>query len=161
VGPTGAKGVFYLAPAVSPGTTVMDCNIPTGTPVLALVDLSFSEIPTWGANDAAVHADAVATFQGFEDVSASLDGVTVSLDGLVRDAGVYDVTIEQGSFFDLECDGAPLPCKGDFVPPGPVRMATIGQLLILTPMSPGEHEFDVSATFFGTPLNLAVHLHVG
>jgi hypothetical protein len=160
-GEMGARGVFYLAPAATPGTTVLACDIPVGTPVLALVAVSFSEIPTWGATDEAIEADALATYGNFQDISATLDGRAISLDGRFREAGAYDVAVEEGSLWDVICDGLPAPCQVDFAPPGPVRMASVGQMVILTPMSPGAHVFEVSASQGDVALNLEAHLHVG
>ena len=51
-------GVFFLAPAAVPGVTELDCDVAPGTPILVLGGAVFSEIPTWGADDAAVIADA-------------------------------------------------------------------------------------------------------
>jgi hypothetical protein len=153
-------GVFFLAPAAVPGTTEVECEVPTGMPILVLAGVAFSEIPTWGDTDAAVLADARATWSNVTGTSVTLDGRSVSLEGTYREGGVYDVPIEAGSVMDVACEGVPAPCKVDFEPPGPVRMATVGQFVVLRPLPPRTHHIVAETDIFGLQLILSATVHV-
>jgi hypothetical protein len=153
-------GVFFLAPAAVPGTTELECELPPGMPILVLAGVAFSEIPTWGADDAAVLADARLTWSNVTDTSVTLDDQDVPLDGTYRE-GIYDVPIEAGSVFDGICVGLPAPCQVDFQPPGPVRVATVGEFVVLRPLAPGEHHLHVETDIFGNELIVSAHVTVG
>jgi hypothetical protein len=154
-------GVFFLAPAAVPGVTELDCAIPVGMPILVLAGATFSEIPTYGADVAAVLADARATWDLVTGTSVELDGTPVPLDGTYREGGVYSIPIEEGSVEDVQCASLTPPCQIDFEPPGPVTLATVGQFVMLRPLSAGDHHLDVETDIFGTALIVAADVHVG
>jgi hypothetical protein len=162
VGGCGAvmHGVYFLPPAAVPGVTDIECRVPRHTPILVLAGATFSEIPTFGADDEAIIADALATWEGIEATSVKLDGKGVSLAGTFRNAGAYDVVIEPGSFYDEVCYAAPAPCQGDFVPPGPVRLASVGEFVVLRPLPKGDHDIVVRTAGFGIELIVDAELHV-
>ena len=154
-------GVFFLAPAAVPGTTELDCDVPTGVPILVLVGFTFSEIPTWGADDAAVLADARATWAGVTGNALTVDGVEQAVAGYVREAGVYDIAIEEGSVYDVTCESLAPPCLMDFEPPGPVRLASVGIFAIVRPLSPGDHEIVATTANPFVELTVDATIHVG
>jgi hypothetical protein len=155
------QGVFFLAPAAVPGTTEVDCAIPPGTPILALVGFTFSEIPTWGADDAAVLADARATWSGVIDNTLWVDGVEQVTDPLEREAGVYEFPIEEGSVYDVICESLDPPCTIDFESPGPVRLASIGVFALIRPLPPGTHEIVATTRIPSLELTIDATVTVG
>ncbi len=49
-------------------------------------------------------ADARSSYDQLLSSSVTVDGADVSLDGIFREAGVYDVgPVETGSFYDVIC----------------------------------------------------------
>ena len=155
------NGVFFLAPAAVPGTTELDCDVPAGMPILVLVGVTFSEIPTWGADDAAVLADARATWAGVTGNRLTVDGVVQAVGGHFREAGVFDITIEEGSLEDIQCEALTPPCVIDFEPPGPVRLASVGTFAIVRPLPPGEHEIVATTSNPFVSLTVDATIHVG
>jgi hypothetical protein len=154
-------GMFFLAPAAAPGTTELDCDLPTGMPILVLVGVTFSEIPTWGADDAAVLADARATWAGVTGNSLWVDGAEQDVAGHFREAGVFDIAIEEGSIEDIQCASLTPPCVIDFEPPGPVRLASIGIFAVVRPLPPGEHEIVATTSNPFVDLTVDATIHVG
>lgn len=155
-------GGIYLAP-VSVGTgTEAECDVPAGVAIAVSPAGTFSEIPTWGANDAEVIADAEATFGEVLFSELSVDGRAIDPAPWEISAGAYDVVIETGSALDLFCEGVPDPCKRDFVGGETVRMATVGQVVLLRPLTPGTHVIEFADRFSFSPLlDMTLTLHVG
>lgn len=154
-------GVFFMAPAAVPGVTELDCEVAPGTPILVLVGVTFSEIPTWGADDAAVLADARATWAGVTLNRLTVDGQEQAVAGHFREAGVYDIPIEEGSLEDVQCESLEPPCVIDFEPPGPVRLASVGIFAIVRPLPPGEHEIVATTANPFVELTVDASLTVG
>ena len=163
---TGACGEVvagaYFLPASTGPDVRLECDVPVGVPVVVTPSGAFSEIPTYGADDAAVLADARATYAQLLSSSVTVDGAEVSLDGVFRDAGVYDVgPVEAGSFYDVLCEDLTPPCVVDFAPGDTVRLASLAEVLILHPLTPGTHTVVLFDEFtFSGPLLLTAELHV-
>jgi hypothetical protein len=156
-------GVYFMPVTTQPGLEV-ECDVPKGVPVLASPAGTFSEIPTWGSNDAEVQADLDATWALLLSSAVEVDGASVSLEGVGTTAGVYDVgPVEEGSYFDLICEGIPAPCKVDFAPGDTVRLASAADIVILHPFTPGTHTVYLAALFpfFPAEVTLTATLHVG
>lgn len=151
-------GVLFLAPAAVPGTTTVECDVAPGTPILVLVAATFSEIPTWGSNDDEIIADALATWSQLSDNFLEVNGSRVSLAGRFRNAGAYDVVTEEGSVYDFLCEGVPDSCPR---PPGPIRLASVGEFVVLRPLPPGEHQVIASTSWGDITLQMDASIHVG
>jgi hypothetical protein len=154
-------GAYFLPPATRPDER-LECDMPVGVPVVVSPSGVFSEIPTFGADDAAVLADARSGYGQLLSSSITADGAEVSLDGAFREAGVYDVgPVEAGSFFDLVCEDLTPPCVVDFAPGDTVRLASLAEVLVLHPLTPGTHVIVNSGEFtFSGPLMLTAELRV-
>src|SRR2546425_388936 len=133
------EGAYFLPASTGPDVR-LECDVPVGVPVVVAPSGVFSEIPTYGADDAAVLADARSTYAQLLSSSVTVDGVAVSLDGVFREAGVYDVgPVEAGSFYDVLCAELTPPCVVDFAPGDTVRLASVAEVLVLHPLTPGAH----------------------
>jgi hypothetical protein len=155
------EGVYFPPAATQPGVEAT-CDIPTGTFVLASPAGTFSEIPTYGRTDQAILADAEATWSLLVSDAVMVDGkpVPVTEEG----ATVHDVgPVEEGSFYDLVCEGTPPPCVRDFARGETVRLASIADVVMLRPMTPGTHVIHETADFtiFPEPVDITITLHVG
>ena len=163
---TGACGEIvagaYFLPAATGPDVRLECDVPVGVPVVVSPSGVFSEIPTFGADDAAVLADARSSYGQLLSSSLTVDGAEVSRDGTFREAGVYDVgPVEAGSFYDLVCADLAPPCVVDFAPGDTVRLASLAEVLVLYPLTPGTHIVVASDEFtFSGPLMLTAELHV-
>jgi hypothetical protein len=135
--------VFYVSPPTNPSGE-RHCEVPLGKFIVTAPAMAFSEIPTFGSNDAEVIADAALTW-GLRDFShAVLDGKELELgDGVA--AGAWTLTVEEGSFYDLINDGT----LDDWAPGDEVRLATQGQTIVIPPLRPGVHELELEASFAG------------
>jgi hypothetical protein len=154
-------GIYYAPVSVGPGTEA-ECDVPVGTPIVLSPAGAFSEIPTWGADDAAVEADAALTFSGLEYSQLSVDGRSIDPDPYTLEAGAYDVVIDEGSAFDLFCEGLPAPCTVDFEGGDTVRFASVGQVILLRPLPPGTHLIEFEDKFTTSPvLDMTLTVHVG
>jgi len=154
-------GVYFPPAATQPGAEAT-CDIPTGTFVLASPAGTFSEIPTYGRTDAAILADARTTWSLLVSDAVTVDGKPV----LVTEEGttVHEVgPVEEGSFYDLVCEGTSPPCVRDFEPGEIVRLASVADVVLLHPMSPGTHVIHETADFtiFPEPVDITITLHVG
>ena len=154
-------GAYFLPPSTGPDVR-LGCDVPVGVPVVVSPFGLFSEIPTFGATDAAVLADARSGYGQLLSSSLTVDGAEVSLDGAFHEAGVYDVgPVEAGSFYDLICEDLTPPCVVDFAPGDTVRLASLAEVLVLHPFTPGTHTVVEFAEFtFSGPLMLTTELHV-
>jgi hypothetical protein len=155
-------GIYFAPVAVAPGTTA-ECDVPAGVAIAVSPAGTASEIPTWGANDEEIVADAELTFGEVLFSGLSVDGRAIDPWPWTISAGAYDVVIETGSHFDLVCEGLIDPwCKVDFVGGETVRMATVAQVVLLKPMTPGTHVVEFADRFSFTPvLDMTLTLHVG
>jgi hypothetical protein len=156
------SGVYFAPVPTSPGLH-LDCDVPLGVPILVSPAGGWSEIPTWGADDAAVIADVKTSFDTFiVGASLTVDGRAVPTKGTTVLTKAYDVgPVEAGSFFDLECEALAPPCKVDFEPGDTVRMASGGQFFVLTPPSRGVHTIELAIELIFGVVDLTLRLHVG
>lgn len=154
-------GVYFGPVTVGPGTEA-ECDVPAGVAIAVSPAGAFSEIPTFGANDAEVIADAEATFGELLFSEIRVDGRAIDPDPWTISAGAYDVEIETGSALDLFCEGVPDPCQQDFEGGDTVRMASVAQVVLVKPMTPGTHVIELANQFSFTPvLDMTLTLHVG
>jgi hypothetical protein len=154
-------GVYFAPVSVGPGTEA-ECDVPVGVPIAVSPAGTFSEIPTFGSNDAEVIADAEATFGELEFSELSVDGRDIDPGPWTISAGAYDVTIEEGSALDLFCEGVPDPCQVDFAAGDTVRMASVAQVVLLRPLQPGMHVIEFADKFSFSPvLDMTLTVHVG
>jgi hypothetical protein len=154
-------GVYFPPAATQPGAEAT-CDVPTGTFVLASPAGTFSEIPTYGRTDAAILADAEATWTRLVSDAVTIDGESVPV--TQEGATVHEVgPVEEGSFYDLVCEGTPPPCVRDFAPGETIRLASIADVVLLRPMPPGTHVLHETADFtiFPQPVDITITLHVG
>ena len=154
-------GVYFPPAATQPGAEAT-CDVPTGTFVLASPAGTFSEIPTYGRTDAAILADAETTWSLLVSDALTVDGKSVPV--TEEGATVHEVgPVEEGSFYDLVCEGTSPPCVRDFDPGEMIRLASIADVVLLHPMSPGTHVIHETANFtiFPDPVDITITLHVG
>jgi hypothetical protein len=149
--------VYFVAPPTSP-SGVRHCDVPLGKMIITSPAGAFSEIPTFGSTDAEIVADANVTFSFLDDSGATLDGASLRL-GAGVSAGAYDVRVEAGSFYDVVNEGTP----DDWAPGDIVRVASTAQMVAIPPLTPGQHELELEASFFdgAGSLNETMVLHVG
>lgn len=151
----------YLLPS-SFGSIDIECDVPRGTMVLAPGAFSFAEIPTFGETDAEILASVEEGFAELISVSMSVDGQTVPLGAYTRRAGAYDVgPVQAGSFYDLICEDPDDPfCVVDFEPGDVVRLASVGQFVMLRPLPRGTHVIIIEAefTFGGIVARMTLHV---
>lgn len=123
-------GLFFLSAALGPGTT-FECNVPTGSKLLVTPGMGFFEMPTYGTTDEEIIA---VTRQSWEEQiigsSLTVDGVEIETEAATREAGAYTIQAAPGSLFVNEFG----------FDPGSIRLASIGQFVILQPLGPGDHE---------------------
>jgi hypothetical protein len=141
-------GTFFLAAPIDLGV-VLDCDVPTGTPVVVSHAGWFTTEGIDGDTDAELEAAAVAGFVTTSD-HLSLDGRSLSLRPI--DTGAYDVVSEPGSFYDTILG----------VGTGPVRSALRANVVVLHPLSRGDHVLEGAVNFTsGEAYSVTYHLHVG
>ena len=141
-------GVFLMAAPIDVGVE-FDCDVPTGTWIVLSHAGFFTTEGIDGDTDEELHAAAAAGFT-FTSNSLSLDDRDVPLRTI--DAGVFDVNSEPNSFYDTI-----------FGLTGPVRTALLGNVVVLHPLTPGDHEIESEVTFTGTggAFSATYHVHVG
>jgi hypothetical protein len=142
------NGVFLMAAPIDVGVE-FDCEIPTGTWIVLSHAGFFATEEVDGETDEELHAVAEAGFT-FTSNSLSLDGRDIALRTI--DAGVFDVNSQPDSFYDAI-----------FGLTGPVRTALLGSVVLLHPLTPGDHEIETEVTFTGTggAFSATYHVHVG
>jgi hypothetical protein len=123
-------GLFFLSSALGPGTT-FECDVPPGSKLLVTAGMGFFEMPTFGATDEEIIAVARQSWE--EQVlatSLTVDGRAVEVEAATREAGAYTIQAAPGSLYVDEFG----------FDPGSIRLASIGQFVILQPLQPGDHE---------------------
>ena len=154
------NGIYLAPPAVDTGMR-QTCVVPAGVPIAVSPAGVFSEIPTWGSNDAEVIADAEATFDLLLFSRLKVDGRRIDPYPWTISAGAYDVRIQTGSALDLFCEGVPEPCQRDFMGGEIVRMASVGQVVLLRPLRPGRHVIRYADRFtISDVLDMTLTVHV-
>ncbi len=144
-----SNGVFMLAGPIALDAE-FDCNVPTGTWIVLSHAGWFSTGGIDGDTDAELEDAAVAGF----DTSVNwltLDGTDVALTPI--DTGAYDVISEPGSFYDTIYE----------IGTGPIRTALRANVVVIHPLTPGEHVIEAAVTFVGGggDFSATYTLHVG
>lgn len=148
---------YLVSPPTNPSGE-RHCEVPLGKMLVTAPAMVFSEIPTYGSNDAEIIADAELTWEMSDFSHAILDGQELDLGDAIA-AGAWTLDVEEGSFYDLINEGTP----GDWEPGDEVRIATKGQVIAIPPLTPGMHELELEASFaegLGY-FNETMVLHVG
>lgn len=142
------NGVFFMAAPIDVGVE-LDCDVPTGTPIVLSHAGWFVTEGIDGETDAELEAAAVAGFVTSEN-SLTLDGKGLPLQPI--DTGAYDVISEPGSFYDTAVG----------VGTGPIRTALRANVVFLHPLTPGDHVIDAAVSFVGDgAFSATYNVHVG
>lgn len=141
-------GKFFMAAPIDVGLE-FECDVPTGRPIVLSHAGFFATIGIDGETDEELQDIVEAGFT-FTSNSLSLDGRALPLKTI--DAGVYNVISESGSFYDTI-----------FGLTGSVRTALRGNVVVLHPLTPGDHVIESEVTFTGTggAFSATYHVHVG
>jgi hypothetical protein len=141
-------GVFFMAAPIDVGVE-LDCDVPTGTPIVLSHAGWFVTEGIDGETDAELEAAAVAGFVTSEN-SLTLDGKALPLQPI--DTGAYDVISEPGSFYDTAVG----------VGTGPIRTALRANVVFLHPLTPGDHVIEAAVSFVGDgAFSARYNVHVG
>ena len=141
-------GVFWMAAPVQLDAE-FDCDVPVGSWVVLSPAGFFTTEGIDGSTDADLLAAAAAGFTHTVDW-LTLDGRDVPLKTL--DTGVYEVMSQPGSFYDAILG----------VGTGPIRTALRGNVVVIHPLSPGEHTIASAVSFTnGQEFSATYHIHVG
>jgi hypothetical protein len=141
-------GVFFMAAPIDVGVE-LDCDVPTGTPIVLSHAGWFVTEGIDGETDAELEAAAVAGFVTSAN-SLTLDGKALPLQPI--DTGAYDVISEPGSFYDTAVG----------VGTGPIRTALRANLVFLHPLTPGDHVIEAAVSFVGDgEFSATYNVHVG
>ena len=142
------NGVFFMAAPIDVGVE-LDCDVPTGTPIVLSHAGWFSTEGIDGETDAELEAAAIAGF--VTSVNAlTLDGRALPLQPI--DTGAYDVISEPGSFYDTAVG----------VGTGPIRTALRANVVFLHPLTPGDHVIEGAVSFVGDgEFSVTYNVHVG
>ena len=142
------NGVFFMAAPIDVGVE-LDCDVPTGTPIVLSHAGWFVTEGIDGETDAELEAAAVAGFVTSEN-SLTLDGKALPLQPI--DTGAYDVISEPGSFYDTAIG----------VGTGPIRTALRANVVFLHPLTPGDHVIEAAVSFVGDgAFSATYNVHVG
>jgi hypothetical protein len=142
------NGVFFMAAPIDVGVG-LDCDVPTGTPIVLSHAGWFVTEGIDGETDAELEAAAVAGFVTSEN-SLTLDGKALPLQPI--DTGAYDVISEPGSFYDTAVG----------VGTGPIRTALRANVVFLHPLTPGDHVIEAAVSFVGDgAFSATYNVHVG
>src|SRR6476659_10692276 len=142
------NGVFFMAAPIDVGVE-LDCDVPTGTPIVLSHAGWFVTEGIDGETDAELEAAAIAGF--VTSVNAlPLDGKALPLRPI--DTGAYDVVSEPGSFYATILG----------VGTGPIRTALRANVVFLHPLTPGDHGIEAAVSFVGDgAFSATYHVHVG
>jgi hypothetical protein len=141
-------GVFFMAAPIDVGVE-LDCEVPTGTPIVLSHAGWFSTKGIDGETDAQLEAAAIAGFVTSVN-SLTLDGKALPLQPI--DTGAYDVISEPGSFYDTAVG----------VGTGPIRTALRANVVFLHPLTPGDHVIEAAVSFVGDgEFSATYNVHVG
>ena len=142
------NGFFFMAAPIDVGVE-LDCDVPTGTPIVLSHAGWFSTEGIDGETDAELEAAAVAGFVTSAN-SLTLDGKALPLQPI--DTGAYDVLSEPGSFYDTAVG----------VGTGPIRTALRANVVFLHPLTPGDHVIEAAVSFVGDgEFSVTYNVHVG
>jgi hypothetical protein len=142
------NGVFFMAAPIDVGVE-LDCDVPTGTPIVLSHAGWFSTEGIDGETDAQLEAAAIAGFVTSVN-SLTLDGKALPLQPI--DTGVYDVISEPGSFYDTVLG----------VGTGDIRTALRANVVFLHPLTPGDHVIEGAVSFVGDgEFSVTYKVHVG
>jgi hypothetical protein len=142
------NGAFFMAAPIDVGVE-LDCDVPTGTPIVLSHAGWFSTEGIDGETDAELEAAAVAGFVTSAN-SLTLDGKALPLQPI--DTGAYDVLSEPGSFYDTAVG----------VGTGPIRTALRANVVFLHPLTPGDHVIEAAVSFVGDgEFSVTYNVHVG
>ena len=141
------NGAFFMAAPIDVGLE-FECEVPTGTPIVLSHAGFFATQGIDGETDEELRVIAQAGFT-YTSNSLSLDGRALPLKTI--DAGVFDVNSASGSFYDTL-----------FEQTGSVRTALVGNIVVLHPLTPGDHVIESEVTFTGTggAFSATYHVHV-
>jgi hypothetical protein len=138
------EGTFFMAAPIDLNME-LECQVPTGTPIV----LSPAGWFTTEGIDGELVAAAAAGFNTSADW-LTLDGRSVPLQTI--STGAFDVASEGGSFYDSILG----------VGTGPVRTALTGNIVVLHPLPPGDHEIRSAVSFVGDgSFSVTYEVHVG
>jgi hypothetical protein len=141
-------GVFFMAAPIDVGVE-LDCDVPTGTPIVLSHAGWFSTEGIDGETDAELEAAAIAGFVTSTN-SLTLDGRALPLQPI--DTGVYEVISEPGSFYDTVLG----------IGTGPIRTALRANVVFLHPLTPGDHVIEGAVSFVGDgEYSVTYNVHVG
>ena len=142
------NGVFFMAAPIDVGVE-LDCDVPTGTPIVLSHAGWFSTEGIDGETDAELEAAAIAGFVTSVN-SLTLDGKALPLQPI--DTGVYDVISQPGSFYDTVLG----------VGTGAIRTALRANVVFLHPLTPGDHVIEGAVSFVGDgEFSVTYNVHVG
>jgi hypothetical protein len=142
------NGAFFMAAPIDVGVE-LDCDVPTGTPIVLSHAGWFSTEGIDGETDAQLEAAAIAGFVTSVN-SLTLDGKALPLQPI--DTGVYDVISEPGSFYDTVLG----------VGTGDIRTALRANVVFLHPLTPGDHVIEGAVSFVGDgEYSVTYNVHVG
>jgi hypothetical protein len=141
-------GAFFMAAPIDVGVE-LDCNVPAGTPIVLSHAGAFATKGIDGETDQELVDIATTGFMTSAN-ELTLDGVALALQAI--DTGAYDVISEPGSFYDAIIG----------IGTGPIRTAIRGNVVVIHPLTPGEHEIQGAVSFVGGgEFSVTYHVHVG
>jgi hypothetical protein len=146
--------VLYLNAAAVP-VLEADCQIPTGTPLVASPGGIFDWDSTNSMTDAELLALRDLDFQTNIDPnpSATLDGQPLDVQSGFAKTGVYTISVAPGSL---------IPTVDPTFPAGQtqVRIASAVWIVRIQPLPPGSHTLVLADTIGGTPFTATFHITV-
>jgi hypothetical protein len=145
-GPVAHPGVFFLAGNFS-GNETRSVTIGSDQAIFLPFVNTVSLIPLFGADEAAVRADAAATLGTVDGLSAKLNGVDVTLPAAAPDLSGYR---QMSALFPLTI-GAGTIYADLGVPPGTYDSVADGYWLALEPLAPGQYSLTFTSHASGTP----------
>jgi hypothetical protein len=141
------NGVFFMAAPIDLGVE-LDCDVPTGTPIVLSHAGFFTTEGIDGTTDQDLVDAAIAGFTTSTD-ELTLDGKALPLQPI--DTGAYDVISAPGSFYDTIGVGT-----------GTIRTALRANVVFLHPLTPGDHVIEGAVSFVGDgEFSVTYHVHVG
>ena len=141
-------GVFMMAAPVDLNL-VFDCDVPTGTWIVFSPTGFFATKGIDGTTDAQLEAAARAGLERSVNW-LKVDGVNIPLVDI--DTGAYNVRSQSGSFYDAILG----------VGTGPIRTVLIADVVLIHPLTPGDHTIQSAVTFVNDgAFSATYHVHVG
>jgi hypothetical protein len=141
-------GAFFMAAPIDVGIE-LDCSVPAGTPIVLSHAAQFATKGIDGQTDRELVDAAKAGFTTSAD-ELTLDGAALPLKTI--GTGAYNVISETGSFYDAIIG----------VGTGPIRTAVVGNVVVLHPLTPGDHDIHGAVSFVsGAEYSATYDVHVG